>query len=600
MNHEHHGEKPQYCDLVLKGGLTSGVVYPGAIHTLSKRYRFRNLGGTSAGAIAAAFAAASELGRSSGRYPEAFAALAQLPHELGSPHAHSGMSLLLRLFRPSAQAKPVFRSLLAALGAQQRRPLHAIILVWLAGLMQFPLSLLLALLPALGFWYASGGVQSVLFLFVLMLTWLASSVATVALLMLARARSVFIAQGFGMVPGVFRDSRGKEDPWALSSWLDSKLAQLAGLGDDEVLTFGHLWRGAESSPHHGRKAIVLRVISTALNQRRPVAFPIEKDHGGYYFKAEDLERVLPKRVVAHMLRASRESEQEKGYFRLPDSEQLPVVFAVRLSLSFPVLMSAVRLYARDFRFDDPRQRMQPVWFSDGGICSNMPIQFFDAPLPTHPTFGIQFLDPHPERAETSVVPSSDQAGKFGYHDRFHEHPGLGGIMSFVSAVFNSAREWVDQSQMRLPGYRDRVGGVVLSEREGGLNLKMEQSLIEELSRRGAEVATGLMEVFDRPIFAGGASGWERHRWIRLRTQLSALAASMGEFNEAASYLELSLEELQNWVEQHPGTDDEQDRDPMHRQALRDFLGTLHAALTLPELGTIKDKSNAQLRLRPNP
>lgn len=53
------GDAPGECDLVLKGGVTSGVVYPYAILELARRYRFRSVGGTSAGGIAAAFAAAA-------------------------------------------------------------------------------------------------------------------------------------------------------------------------------------------------------------------------------------------------------------------------------------------------------------------------------------------------------------------------------------------------------------------------------------------------------------------------------------------------------------------------------------------------------------
>jgi predicted acylesterase/phospholipase RssA len=51
------------CDLVMKGGITSGIVYPPAIIEIATRYRFVNVGGTSAGAIAAAAAAAAEYGR---------------------------------------------------------------------------------------------------------------------------------------------------------------------------------------------------------------------------------------------------------------------------------------------------------------------------------------------------------------------------------------------------------------------------------------------------------------------------------------------------------------------------------------------------------
>jgi predicted acylesterase/phospholipase RssA len=45
--------KDRFCDLVMKGGITSGVVYPPAIFALAGQYRFKNIGGTSAGAIAA-------------------------------------------------------------------------------------------------------------------------------------------------------------------------------------------------------------------------------------------------------------------------------------------------------------------------------------------------------------------------------------------------------------------------------------------------------------------------------------------------------------------------------------------------------------------
>ena len=51
------------CNLVMKGGVTSGVVYPGTIRVLATRYRFHKIGGTSAGAIAAAFTAAAEYRR---------------------------------------------------------------------------------------------------------------------------------------------------------------------------------------------------------------------------------------------------------------------------------------------------------------------------------------------------------------------------------------------------------------------------------------------------------------------------------------------------------------------------------------------------------
>ena len=47
------------CDIVMKGGITSGVVYPGAVAEIAKAFNLKGIGGTSAGAIAAAAAAAA-------------------------------------------------------------------------------------------------------------------------------------------------------------------------------------------------------------------------------------------------------------------------------------------------------------------------------------------------------------------------------------------------------------------------------------------------------------------------------------------------------------------------------------------------------------
>jgi len=77
------------CDLVMKGGVSSGVVYPLAAAELAKDFRFSSIGGTSAGAIAAAVTAAAEYGRASG----GFVRLSQVPTQIGGH--------LMRLFQPS-------------------------------------------------------------------------------------------------------------------------------------------------------------------------------------------------------------------------------------------------------------------------------------------------------------------------------------------------------------------------------------------------------------------------------------------------------------------------------------------------------------------
>ena len=94
------------CDVVMKGGITSGVVYPHALCELARTYRFANVGGTSAGAIAAAGAAAAEHGRAHGGFEK----LAALPAWIGAGDN------LFRLFQPQPGTRPFFRLFTAGLG----------------------------------------------------------------------------------------------------------------------------------------------------------------------------------------------------------------------------------------------------------------------------------------------------------------------------------------------------------------------------------------------------------------------------------------------------------------------------------------------------
>ena len=108
---------PNTCDLVMKGGITSGVIYPRLVSTLAEKYRFSNIGGTSAGAIAAGACAAAEYVRSHGK-ADAFADLEGLPDTLGKATAPSGRSKLFTLFQPTAALRQHFGVLVSALNAQ--------------------------------------------------------------------------------------------------------------------------------------------------------------------------------------------------------------------------------------------------------------------------------------------------------------------------------------------------------------------------------------------------------------------------------------------------------------------------------------------------
>lgn len=103
------------CGLILKGGITSGVVYPGVVSELHKTYRFRNIGGTSAGAIAAAATGAAEVGRQTGK--GGFNKLETLPEWLGAV-GESGNTNLAALFSPDKVAEGFHKVLLAPLGKE--------------------------------------------------------------------------------------------------------------------------------------------------------------------------------------------------------------------------------------------------------------------------------------------------------------------------------------------------------------------------------------------------------------------------------------------------------------------------------------------------
>lgn len=103
-------------------------------------------------------------------------------------------------------------------------------------------------------------------------------------------------------------------------------------------------------------------------------FPFKDDDQKLCFKAEELINWFPEKVVEHRVNKSNSCTKRNGdsFYLLPDPQNLPVVFAARLSLSFSFLLCAVPLYAINY---DNRQKMERCWFSDGGICSNFPIHF---------------------------------------------------------------------------------------------------------------------------------------------------------------------------------------------------------------------------------
>ncbi len=590
------------CDMVMKGGITSGVVYPLAVCELATKYKFHSVGGSSAGAIAAALCAAAELGRASA--DGGFHRLASLPAYL------AGNDYLLKLFQPSQKTRPLFNLLVFFLKhrASGQNPgflgwtLAALREIWRApGGKAWFLSRLLLLMGI-----ASGGAYLVSTMgsaVVALLTLLALLVVVVLFLRGAvqslwkKATSILeTGTGFGLCTGartgsapakpIERDPFKRKYPgpnWALTDWLDEELNALAGHPGGEPLSFGHLLaRNAkcptEPTDYDPLKRIRLEMFTTNLTHGRPHRLPLSFNTSfhtdAFFFDPEVFLNHFPEHVVKWMLghppskgKGVEERDWDDwqllcqlldrghGLKPLPAIECLPVVVATRMSLSFPLLISAVPLWAIDWSTEQNQALRQewrhlmrsrpdtggsledllesnpnlaaPVpslcWFSDGGICSNFPIHFFDRPLPRWPTFGINLRSPFSGRGISkmnqgdNVWMAKDSADGHQYRWAPVER-----LRDFLLSILDTMYNWNDNAQMRVHGYWDRVAHVFLDEsKEGGLNMTMTGSLIDDLSARGWHAGRRLAERFD-PDEQNERPSWDSHRWQRYRTLMSLL------------------------------------------------------------------------------
>lgn len=539
-------DPPLECDLVMKGGITSGVIYPRAVCELAKTYRLRSVGGASAGAIGAAAAAAAELGRASGGFEE----LERMPTDITAP-SPAGGSVLFRLFQPTRLASPLFGLLAASMKTGLARTL-ALLTALLAG---FWWSILAGALPGIVLAIIAGqaadaagrwaGVAAAIVLAVL---------GAVFAVLLSMVGLVGRLTGWGMCTGM--PGTGAKGAPALTPWLHERLQTMAGRGPAEnPVTFGDL----------SDAGITLRTMTTNVTRHEPMSMPWASNE--YYFDPKVMAEYFPADVVdwliqsapTHVAATGRQRwdavlaacARERGLHPLPPPEQIPILLATRLSLSFPVLISAVPLLAVDFsraqntsfRTEaeawlkahpdaDPVQalaalRSRPAfadnWFSDGGLCANLPVHFFDCPLPTRPTFAINLgqlpdgtpADPDP--AKNVFLPTNNIAG---VRRTWRALPttGLGGLLGFLNGLVETARGWVDEAQLVLPGYRDRVVLIRHTKDEGGMNLTMPPEVVTALADRGQAAAGRLVEVFagDHPG-STPAHGFDNHRWIRMRT-----------------------------------------------------------------------------------
>jgi predicted acylesterase/phospholipase RssA len=507
------------CDLVMKGGVASGVVYPGAILALAKRYRFRNVGGTSAGAIAATVTAAAELGRREGA--GGFERLRELADDIGTekrvlglfqprPENRGFFDLVTRLMDAKAEGARARRLVVVDSLRQVWLPMILLSLAWLAAVSIAGYALFLWL----GWWSV--------------LAWLvlAAAAAVGVLVLVAAAVTVAFVRpgvalaktlssretGFGLCPGTTQD--GFDQP-GLTDWLHTHIQACAGRPLDQPLTFADLADAKDDS-----RSISLQLMTTDVSSGRPVRLPLP-DENDFYFNPKEIAQLVPQAVVQCMLDQSKATMTVGGQtvHQVPGAG-MPVLLATRMSLAVPGLIASVPFYER--RKEGSQPEHVEHWFSDGAITSNFPVHFFDALLPGRPTFGLDLMGA-PDPALEAVIDNESE------DETLHQvylpaGPGapeplrwasINGFGGFIAQVLDTGLNWRDTLQMEMPGFRERVCHIRLDATEGGLNLSMKADAVQNLMRRGAYAG----ESFSRFSFP-------LHRFTRYLTLMQMLETEL--------------------------------------------------------------------------
>jgi predicted acylesterase/phospholipase RssA len=542
----------------MKGGLTSGVVYPRAVSLLSEHYFFKSIGGTSAGAVAAAGTAAAEYRR---RPPtgtgssDGYKRLQALPDELGKPTSSRG-TLLFSVFQPAKACQRLFSVLTAALNRESAAARAIAIAIGLAR--AYIEITLLALFLGLGIAARGEGVvlRVVGGLAVALLVWM---LGVAVYIFFDLTRNV-ARNGFGLCTGLKPAGKDADSPPAVTDWLHQLLQEVSDV-KGKPLTFGDLWRAGGFPPDflnlpeevrrssQRLRSIDLRLIVTNLSHGRPYILPHDGVLERLFFKRAELEAYLPKDVLDWMCTNCAQYQKKAASDPDPSAKQIqkdiqdlreispenfPVILAARMSSGFPLLLSAVPLWCIDYDESPGEPVFQRCWFSDGGICSNFPIHLFDAALPSWPTFGMQLEDELPGPMVGDVY--LPKAYEEGYRERWNRfgqdakrpYP----IFEFIFKIVETMQNWNDNTLSRVAGVRDRVVRVRLGEVEGGLNLNMEAPLITRIADRGERAAEALIERFAPASVNSPRSGWDEQRLIRFGVLLKLLNLKFSELKRS--------------------------------------------------------------------
>jgi predicted acylesterase/phospholipase RssA len=555
----------RFCDLVLTGGVTSSIAYPGAIFALGSVFRFNGIGGSSSGGGAAALAAAAEYRRRHGS-PDGFRQM--LAGSAAVAECTQGRTGLDWLFQPDRGHERLFEVLVQGVSPPARKGsalLKAAIraygpFVLGPGLVAPGLAYLALenLAAAQGPWRLCG--------VLLLVLGVLAGLILAGLVLWADLRRLAAAD-HGLCSGLARQPLAPREP--ITPWLHGLIQQVAGRAPGQPpLTFDDLHTAPGGPAAAGAVAapsIDLRMFSADVTRGLSLKLPLddpepepatdatEPDATALYFLPHELAALFPADVMAHLeavslpapagrlVVAGGDDAPPLSAFRRLPGRQLPVIVAARMTVSFPVLFRAVPLWVINPAKGRRRAQLRRCLFADGGLISAFPMHLFDSLLPAWPTFGIA-LHPLDEADAASLKPGevgraevvcrADDLGPERWETPPTRPRRATEFFDFAGAMLSTLMSWNDNAMRRMAGVRDRIAHISLAPGIGGLNIRMKPHEIRGLARLGGDAGLKLLQRFVLDLSPGGqARGWSEHRW----TRFVLLAQSLGRAAEGLNW-----------------------------------------------------------------
>jgi hypothetical protein len=165
---------------------------------------------------------------------------------------------------------------------------------------------------------------------------------------------------------------------------------------------------------------------------------------------------------------------------------------------------------------------------------------------------------------------------------------IGGLAAFLIRLVDAAKDWQDNLQGTLAGYRDRIVHINLKSDEGGLNVTMPPGVALTLATYGATAGALLRDEFNL----------DEHRWRRFLVAMTRLDETIEEF--AAAYD--GKEEAEPFAKFLSRYSDNPPHSPLsYRQTAQDLETLLARAREFSELGRRwRSQPDVQEKALPHP